>query len=91
MQDVWQGQQASHQTFGQYEASRAQNEAAIARDMSGGPAKPFVRTEQKVGRNDPCWCGSGKKYKKCHYAEDQQKAAAATLRGDDGGQVQDQP
>ena len=21
----------------------------------------------KVGRNDPCWCGSGKKYKKCHY------------------------
>ena len=22
--------------------------------------------EQKVGRNDPCWCGSGKKYKKCH-------------------------
>lgn len=22
---------------------------------------------QKIGRNDPCWCGSGKKYKKCHY------------------------
>lgn len=22
---------------------------------------------KKVGRNDPCWCGSGKKYKKCHY------------------------
>jgi preprotein translocase subunit SecA len=21
----------------------------------------------KIGRNDPCWCGSGKKYKKCHY------------------------
>jgi hypothetical protein len=28
------------------------------------------------GRNDPCWCGSGKKYKKCHYAEDQRNAAA---------------
>lgn len=27
--------------------------------------KPFVRTEAKVGRNDPCTCGSGKKYKKC--------------------------
>lgn len=27
------------------------------------------------GRNDPCWCGSGKKYKKCHYAEDQRNAA----------------
>ena len=22
------------------------------------------------GRNDPCWCGSGKKYKKCHMAAD---------------------
>ena len=27
--------------------------------------KPFVRTEPKVGRNDPCPCGSGKKFKKC--------------------------
>jgi preprotein translocase subunit SecA len=24
-------------------------------------------SKKKVGRNDPCWCGSGKKYKKCHY------------------------
>ena len=24
----------------------------------------------KIGRNDPCWCGSGKKYKKCHMASD---------------------
>jgi preprotein translocase subunit SecA len=27
---------------------------------------PFVRSTQKVGRNDPCPCGSGKKYKQCH-------------------------
>jgi len=27
--------------------------------------KPVVRKEEKVGRNDPCPCGSGKKYKKC--------------------------
>lgn len=27
--------------------------------------KPVQRTEPKVGRNDPCGCGSGKKYKKC--------------------------
>jgi uncharacterized protein YecA (UPF0149 family) len=26
------------------------------------------RDEPKIGRNDPCWCGSGKKYKKCHGA-----------------------
>ncbi len=36
-------------------------------DGSGGEEqKPFVRTGQKIGRNDPCPCGSGKKYKQCH-------------------------
>jgi preprotein translocase subunit SecA len=30
------------------------------------PTGPRKRTEAKVGRNDPCPCGSGKKYKKCH-------------------------
>jgi preprotein translocase subunit SecA len=32
------------------------------------PVKTVRRDEPKVGRNDPCWCGSGKKYKKCHGA-----------------------
>ena len=27
---------------------------------------PFVRKEKKLGRNEPCWCGSGKKFKQCH-------------------------
>jgi len=31
-------------------------------------AKTVKRTDAKVGRNDPCPCGSGKKYKKCHGA-----------------------
>ena len=31
-----------------------------------GKQKPYVRKEKKVGRNDPCPCGSGKKYKNCH-------------------------
>ncbi|GAA4648583.1 preprotein translocase subunit SecA [Kistimonas scapharcae] len=30
------------------------------------PAQPFVRDSKKVGRNEPCPCGSGKKYKQCH-------------------------
>ena len=30
------------------------------------PVAPFVRVERKVGRNEPCPCGSGKKYKHCH-------------------------
>ena len=31
-----------------------------------GPRQPPARNDNKVGRNDPCPCGSGKKYKKCH-------------------------
>ena len=31
-----------------------------------GPRTPFVRRDRKVGRNEPCPCGSGKKYKACH-------------------------
>jgi len=30
-------------------------------------AVPRTPTGEKIGRNDPCYCGSGKKYKKCHY------------------------
>ena len=29
-------------------------------------ASPAAREQRKIGRNDPCWCGSGKKFKKCH-------------------------
>ncbi len=28
--------------------------------------QPFVRSDKKIGRNDPCYCGSGKKFKQCH-------------------------
>ncbi|WP_373690902.1 SEC-C metal-binding domain-containing protein, partial [Endozoicomonas sp. SESOKO4] len=31
-----------------------------------GLTEPFVRESRKVGRNEPCPCGSGKKYKQCH-------------------------
>jgi uncharacterized protein YchJ len=31
-----------------------------------GVAQPFRRETPKLGRNDPCFCGSGKKFKKCH-------------------------
>ena len=34
------------------------------------------------GRNDPCWCGSGRKYKKCHLPDEEKKSAekACNLR-----------
>ena len=39
---------------------------AASAQPSDESAQPFVRSTQKVGRNDPCPCGSGKKYKHCH-------------------------
>jgi preprotein translocase subunit SecA len=38
--------------------------------LSTGPARSAGQAPdgEKVGRNDPCWCGSGKKYKRCHGA-----------------------
>jgi preprotein translocase subunit SecA len=44
-----------------------QNEEGSPR-ADGPAAAPFVRALPKVGRNDPCPCGSGKKYKHCHGA-----------------------
>ena len=37
----------------------------------GGKPQPVVKKEKKVGRNDPCPCGSGKKYKKCCGAKEE--------------------
>jgi preprotein translocase subunit SecA len=42
---------------------------AFAPQQGGGTATATVVNEHKdVGRNDPCWCGSGKKFKRCHGA-----------------------
>ncbi len=41
-------------------------EAPPEQERKAEPVKPFVRDGAKVGRNDPCPCGSGKKYKQCH-------------------------
>ena len=40
--------------------------SAEAKKSGNGKMDTFVRSKQKIGRNDPCWCGSGKKYKHCH-------------------------
>jgi preprotein translocase subunit SecA len=57
------------------QASRPGNEPAAPQRVSAPGRAPMpepaqrtepVRAEKKVGRNDPCPCGSGKKYKQCH-------------------------
>ncbi len=57
--------QTSHDEVGQFAAGEQQRAAAQA--PQGEVKVKQIRLEQpKVGRNDPCPCGSGKKYKKCH-------------------------
>jgi preprotein translocase subunit SecA len=59
----------------QYEHDTVQGAEAIA--AAGGvapstlalsPVAVQTGAHEKLGRNDPCWCGSGKKFKKCHGA-----------------------
>ncbi|MGA2267201.1 MAG: SEC-C domain-containing protein [Bryobacteraceae bacterium] len=46
------------------------------------PPEP-VRRKYTPGRNDPCWCGSGKKYKKCHLdADERPESEAPATRGE---------
>jgi len=40
--------------------------SGIGQESEEETAQPYVREERKVGRNEPCPCGSGKKYKHCH-------------------------
>ncbi len=45
---------------------RKQVEKPTGDNSSEKTTKKQPRKVQKVGRNDPCWCGSGKKFKNCH-------------------------
>ncbi|BDC80554.1 protein translocase subunit SecA [Aeromonas hydrophila] len=49
-----------------YTHAAADNQLADGEAQAEAAPVTFVRDEQKVGRNDPCPCGSGKKYKHCH-------------------------
>ena len=67
-----QGRQQPQNVSYQHQQAGAMNESAEAErtnaDESAGaaPQQPYVRGERKLGRNEPCWCGSGKKFKHCH-------------------------
>jgi preprotein translocase subunit SecA len=75
-------QQSQAQQQLAYEHETAQGAEAIAAAGGGaatalaappettplGAPKPAVNEHRDIGRNDPCWCGSGKKFKRCHGA-----------------------
>jgi preprotein translocase subunit SecA len=49
---------------------QSQQNAAIANSQKGEKKPEPIRNRgEKVGRNDPCPCGSGKKYKNCHMRQ----------------------
>ncbi|MCI6494916.1 MAG: preprotein translocase subunit SecA [Muribaculaceae bacterium] len=48
-----------------YEGETAQRQAAMNANRGGRPVTQPIKAQPKVGRNDPCPCGSGKKYKNC--------------------------
>jgi preprotein translocase subunit SecA len=57
-------------------------QTAIARNIrtnrdggSGSKPQTVRKTGPQLGRNDPCWCGSGKKYKNCHMKSDEGQAS----------------
>src|SRR5207248_1290837 len=56
-------------------AAAAAGAGVVPGDGYAGEEEPFPVVEQRrvdetqqLGRNDPCWCGSGRKFKKCHGA-----------------------
>ena len=71
MQEPSNVRQAQSQTRSDYSRLRTQKDEYRKASPDGQPAREErrlepVRVEQKIGRNDPCPCGSGKKYKNCH-------------------------
>jgi preprotein translocase subunit SecA len=62
---------AEAQAFGGAVATEEAPPASRGAPAKGSQPIQPVRTAPRVGRNDPCWCGSGKKYKKCHMPIDE--------------------
>ena len=63
----YEGGEAKHQSFNIEAGSAMQRQmsAGVAASQQSEKARPIVKKDEKVGRNDPCPCGSGKKHKKC--------------------------
>jgi len=65
VRNVWQGQQAQHNEATGGGFSEADRQAALQQQGEAQAVKTIRREKEKVKPNDPCPCGSGKKYKKC--------------------------
>ena len=59
-------QQRRSQSQVKYQHDQASSMGEAPEKVEGEEHKPFTRQGRKIGRNEPCPCGSGKKYKQCH-------------------------
>ncbi len=68
VEKVFSVQVTRQQDVQQMEAQQRQQQVQMSHggQTEGSAAAPVKRTSEKVGRNDPCPCGSGKKFKRCH-------------------------
>ncbi|MBH3420672.1 preprotein translocase subunit SecA [Pseudomonas gessardii] len=57
---------AARMQFQHDEAPGLESPQVLGEEVDVALAQAPVRNEQKLGRNEPCWCGSGKKFKHCH-------------------------
>ena len=61
-----QNRRQSEQDY-EYQSASTEPASALATDArEASDQTPYVRDGRKIGRNEPCPCGSGKKYKQCH-------------------------
>jgi preprotein translocase subunit SecA len=51
------------------EAARTNVDTTDSTGLTDTKPEPDTNNKKSLGRNDPCWCGSGKKWKKCHYPQ----------------------
>lgn len=68
----------SHTSTNRAARERAAHAAAAAAGQRRAKPETFKRKGRKLGSNDPCHCGSGKKYKKCHKRADEKARRQTT-------------
>ena len=65
-EDIEMAENKEHKQKMKFSHPSAPNSLNTDLSKQGLSEKPFVRDKPKIGRNEPCPCGSGKKYKQCH-------------------------
>jgi len=67
--DPFSASQQKQSTLPEVTQQKALPQTQSSPQIEGFKVIPPGASQKKPGRNEPCWCGSGKKYKKCHYPE----------------------